>query len=273
MVLDEIVHAPGGILEALLHSTYTMLLSVIVITRNERVNIADCLLSADFADEIIVLDHASSDATADIARSMGAQVVVVQDWPGFGPQKNQALDLARGGWVLSIDADERVTPELRDEIMACILQPGTVACFAIPRSSWFCGRFIKHSGWAPDYVDRLFKNGSARFSDDLVHERLMHEGVSQRLKHSLLHYSYRDFSDVLKKVDLYSSASAAQAFPRAKRVTVFTALGHGLWAFLRTYIFRAGFMDGSHGLALAVSSAEGSYYRYLKLWLMQEKIK
>lgn len=248
-----------------------MRLSVIVITRNERVNIADCLLSVDFADEIIVLDNASSDGTADIARRSGAQVAIVQDWPGFGPQKNRALDLAKGDWVLSIDADERVTPELRKEIMTSILQPGAVACFAIPRSSWFCGRFIKHSGWTPDYVDRLFKNGSARFSDDLVHERLLHKGMSQRLKHPLLHYSFRDFSDVLKKVDLYSTASAAQAFPRAKPVTVFTALGHGLWAFLRTYILRAGFLDGSHGLALAVSSAESSYYRYLKLWLMQEK--
>jgi hypothetical protein len=122
-------------------------------------------------------------------------------------------------------------------------------------------------------VDRLFRNGSARFSNDLVHERLVHEGPSQRLNHPLLHYSFRDFSDVLQKVDRYSTASAAQAFTRGKRASVFTAVGHGLWAFVRTYILKAGFLDGPHGLALAISSAEVSYYRYLKLWLIQEKIK
>lgn len=250
-----------------------MRLSAIVITRNERSNISDCLQSLAFADEVIVLDHASTDGTAEIARSLGARVVVTEDWPGFGPQKNRVLDLAAGEWVLSIDADERVTPELREEILASITQPGIFTCFAIPRSSWFCGRFMRHSGWSPDYVDRLFRNGSARFSDDLVHERLVSEGPCQRLKQPLLHYSFRDFSDVLQKVDRYSTASAAQAFSSGKRASVFTAVGHGLWAFVRTYFLKVGFLDGPQGLALAISSAEGSYYRYLKLWLMQEKIK
>lgn len=250
-----------------------MPLSVIVITRNESANISDCLQSVDFADEILVLDHASTDRTADMARSLGAQVSVTPDWPGFGPQKNRALDLANGDWVLSIDADERVTPELREEILKSISQPGTVICFSIPRSSWFCGQFMRHSGWTPDYVDRLFKKGFARFSDDLVHERLLHDGPCQRLNSPLLHYSYRDFSEVLQKVDRYSTASARQAFAAGRRASTFTAVGHGLWAFLRTYVFRAGFLDGSRGLALAVSSAEGSYYRYLKLWLMQEQDK
>lgn len=250
-----------------------MRLSAIVITHNERSNISDCLQSLAFVDEVIVLDHASTDGTGDIARSLGARVVVTEDWPGFGPQKNRVLDLAAGEWVLSIDADERVTPELRDEILKSIMQPGIFTCFSIPRSSLFCGRFMRHSGWSPDFVDRLFRNGSARFSDDLVHERLLFEGPCQRLNRPLLHYSFRDFSDVLQKVDRYSTASAAQAFSSGKRASVFTALGHGLWAFVRTYILRGGFLDGPQGLALAISSAEGSYYRYLKLWLMQEKIK
>lgn len=250
-----------------------MRLSVIVITRNESANISDCLLSVDFADEVLVLDQASTDDTADIARSLGARVSITQDWPGFGAQKNRALGLASGEWVLSIDADERVTPELRDEILKAILQPGPVTCFSIPRSSWFCGRFMRHSGWTPDYVDRLFKKGFARFSDDLVHERLLHDGPCQRLHKPLLHYSYIDFSDVLQKIDRYSTASAKQAFAGGKRASIFSALGHGLWAFVRTYILRAGFLDGSRGLALAISSAEGSYYRYLKLWLTQEQDK
>lgn len=250
-----------------------MRLSVIVITRNERANISDCLLCLDFADEVVVLDYSSTDGTAEIARSFGAKVYVTEDWPGFGLQKNRALDLAGGDWVLSIDADERVTPELRCEILSVISQPGIFSSFSISRSSWFCGRFIRHSGWSPDYVDRLFKNGSARFSNDLVHERLLPEGPCQRLRHSLLHYSFRDFSDVLQKVDRYSTASAAQAFAKGTRASVFTALGHGLWSFFKTYVLKFGFLDGPHGLALAISSAEGSYYRYLKLWLMHEKIK
>ena len=250
-----------------------MRLSAIVITRNEQANIADCLSSLDFADEVIVLDSGSSDDTVAIARSLGARVSLTTDWPGFGAQKNRALDLAGGDWVLSIDADERVTPALRQEILLSIEQAGAVNCFSMPRSSRFCGRFIRHSGWSPDYVDRLFRKGSARFSDDLVHERLVHKMPAKRLGQPLLHYSYQDFSDVLLKVDRYSSDSAAQAFARGRRASVVGAMGHGFWAFVRTYIVKVGFMDGAHGLALAIASAEGSYYRHLKLWFLQQKTK
>lgn len=243
-----------------------MQLSVIIITRNEEANIGDCLKSVDFADEVIVLDHASSDRTREIAQSMGASVHVASDWPGFGPQKNRALALAQGEWVLSIDADERVTPQLRQEMMRMICRPDASNWFCVPRSSWFCGRFIRHSGWTPDYVDRLFKAGTAQFSDDLVHERLLHPGVAQPLKGVLLHYSHRHFSDVLIKIDRYSTAWAEQAFAKGERASVLGAAGHGVWAFMRTYFFKAGFLDGAHGLALAIANAEGSYYRHLKLW-------
>jgi glycosyltransferase involved in cell wall biosynthesis len=243
-----------------------MRLSVVVITRNEQLNIEDCLRSVDFADEIVVVDSASSDQTADVARRCGAKVEVTCDWPGFGPQKNRALDLATGDWVLSLDADERVTPELRQEILQVISQTDVANCYCIPRSSWFCGRFIRHSGWTPDYVVRLFKVGTARFSDDLVHERLLHDGRAKQLKNALLHYSHRNFSDVLIKIDRYSNASAEQALALGKRSSVLGAVGHGMWAFIRTFVFRAGFLDGEHGVALAIANAEGSYYRHLKLW-------
>lgn len=250
-----------------------MRLSVIIIARNERANISDCLLGLGFADEVLVLVNASTDGTAEIARNLGARVSVTQDWPGFGAQKNRALDLAVGEWILSIDADERVTPDLRDEIIQAIEKAGDVRCFSIPRSSWFCGRFIRHCGWSPDYVDRLFRKGSARFSDDLVHERLVHEGLRKRLNQPLLHYSHRNLSDVLQKIDRYSSASAAQEFARGKRASALSAVGRGSWAFVRTYILKAGFLDGSHGLAIAIASAEGSYYRHLKLWLLHQDSK
>ena len=248
-----------------------MSLSVILITKNEEANLKDCLESVSFADEIIVVDSQSSDKTQEIARSFGAKLEITSDWPGFGPQKNRALNLTTHDWVLSIDADERVTPELKQEILTAIASPNAADCYAIPRSSWYCGRFMKHSGWYPDYVDRLFKRGSAKFSDHLVHERLLPTGSSGKLKNHFLHYSYRDFSQVLKKVDVYSSAAAQQAFKQGKKGGLGEALIHGFWAFFRTYVLRRGFLDGKHGLALAISNAATSYYKYLKLWQLQNK--
>ena len=245
-----------------------MRLSVIVITRNERSNISDCLQSLTFADEVVVLDNASTDGTADIARSLGARVTVTKDWPGFGPQKNRALDLAGGEWVLSIDADERVTPELREEILATISGVPTLNVFSFPRLSRYCGQYMLHSGWNPDLVVRLFRRGSVRFSDDLVHERLVTCEPVERLKAPLLHHSFPDFESVLDKVNRYSSAGAEGMSKKGKTASLSSAIGHGVWAFFRTYIFRLGFLDGQLGLALAISNAEGTYYRYAKRWLM-----
>lgn len=249
-----------------------MSLSVILITKNEEANLKDCLESVSFADEIIVVDSQSSDKTQEIARSFDAKLEITSDWPGFGPQKNRALNLATQDWVLSIDADERVTPELKQEILATMASANAADCYAIPRSSWYCGRFMKHSGWYPDYVDRLFKRGSAKFSDHLVHERLLPTGSSGKLKNHFLHYSYRDFSQVLKKVDVYSSAAAQQAFKQGKKGGLGEALIHGFWAFFRTYVLRRGFLDGKHGLALAISNAATSYYKYLKLWQLHHPV-
>jgi glycosyltransferase involved in cell wall biosynthesis len=248
-----------------------MSLSVILITKNEEANLKDCLESVSFADEIIVVDSQSSDKTQEIARSFGAKLEITSDWPGFGLQKNRALNLATQDWVLSIDADERVTPELKQEILATIASPSAADCYAIPRSSWYCGRFMKHSGWYPDYVDRLFKRGSAKFSDHLVHERLLPSGSIRKLNNHFLHYSYRNFSQVLKKVDVYSSAAAQQAFNQGKKGGLGIALAHGFWAFFRTYVLRRGFLDGQYGLALAISNAATSYYKYLKLWQLHNK--
>lgn len=246
-------------------------LSAIVITRNEAHNLHDCLQSMQgLVDEIIVVDSQSVDDTTAIAQQHGAKISQPEDWPGFGPQKNRALDLATSDWVFSIDADERVTPALAAEIRQ-VLQSGDVGmAYQMPRLSWYCGKFIHHAGWQPDHVLRLFKRGTAKFSDDLVHERVVTPQRIGTLQNHLLHYSYRNFSQVLSKVDAYSSASAKQAYARGKRSSVAGALGHGAWAFFRTYIIRRGFLDGGHGLALAISNAETSYYKYLKLWQMQQ---
>ena len=250
-------------------------LSVILITRNEEANLADCLASLEgIAQQIVVVDTNSSDRTLDIAKSYGAVIAQPQDWPGFGPQKNRALDLATGEWVLSLDADERLTPALKSEIVTAIHDSAHVDCFAIPRLSWYCGRFIRHSGWNPDYVDRLFKRGSARFSDDLVHERLLPSGQVAKLENPMLHYSFMNYSQVLQKIDRYSTASAEQAFAKGKTSTPLKAVLHGAWSFFRTYFLQAGFLDGPQGFTLAMSNAQGTYYRYVKLWhLIREASK
>jgi glycosyltransferase involved in cell wall biosynthesis len=248
-----------------------MRLSAIVITRNECSNIADCLRTLAFADEVLVLDNASTDGTADIARSLGARVSVTQDWPGFGPQKNRVLDLAGGEWVLSVDADERVTPALCKEILTAISATPVQNVFSVPRLSSYCGQYMMHSGWNPDRVVRLFRRGSARFSNDLVHERLLTGDAIVKLQTPLLHLTFPDFEAVLDKVNRYSTAGAQAMMENGRSCSLFGAIGHGAWAFFRTYILRLGFLDGQLGLALAISNAEGTYYRYAKRWLMSRK--
>ncbi len=245
-------------------------LSVIVITKNEADDIRACLESVAWADEIIVVDSGSSDATVAIAREFTPHVHV-HDWPGFGAQKNRALGYATKEWVLSLDADERITPELRDEIAAVIADPAARAAYDLPRLSNYCGRFMRHSGWYPDFVTRLFRRGSARFSDDLVHERLLVEGSTGRLSALMLHYAFDNLEEVLRKVDQYSTAGAQKMQQQGRRATLSGAVLRGWWSFMRTYFLRLGFLDGREGFMLAVSNAEGTYYRYLKLMLLNRK--
>jgi len=243
-------------------------LSVIIITKNEAENIRACLESVAWAGEIIVVDSGSSDATVEICKEFGAQVHV-HDWPGYGVQKNRALDYAKNDWVLSVDADERITPELSAEIKRVLQDPGADG-YEIPRQSNFCGRFMRHSGWYPDFVLRLFRREKGRFSEALVHESVLLQGNLARLKEPMLHYSYRDFDDVLSKLNSYSSAASTMLQRRGKKGGLAQAVLHGLWAFFRTYFLRAGFLDGREGFMLAVMNAENSYYRYIKLWLKQK---
>lgn len=261
-------------------------LSVILITRNEADGIADCLRSVAFADEWIVVDQSSTDGTAEIARSMGARVEVTADWPGFGAQKNRALALATGYWVLSIDADERVTPALADEIRrivaaAAAIAPGALdpaaqsgraaeapVGYRLSRLSSFCGQWIRHGDWYPDRVLRLFRREQGRFSDDRVHERLEVRGRVADLKGDLLHLTMPDLHDALDKLNRYSSGRAANLHARGRRGGLRAALSHGAWAFLRCYILKRGCLDGRLGFVLAVYVAETTYYRYLKLGML-----
>lgn len=248
-----------------------MTLSVIVIAKNEANVIARCLESVAWADEMIVLDSASEDGTPDIARRLNAKVETTTDWPGFGPQKNRALALATGDWVLALDADEWVTPELRVALQSAVAAPGANAAYRMPRLSSYCGRFMRHSGWWPDHVTRLFRRGAARFSSDLVHERLLVDGATGTLTAALRHEAIRDLEDALVKMNAYSTSGALMYLERGKKANLVGAIGHGAWTFFRTYVLRAGFLDGREGFMLAVSNAEGAYYRYLKLMLLGRK--
>jgi glycosyltransferase involved in cell wall biosynthesis len=239
-------------------------LSAIVITRNEAANIADCLASVAFCDERIVVDCGSSDDTVAIARRNGARVVE-HAWQGFGAQKSYALSLATGDWVLSIDADERVTPPLAGAIEAAL--DGDADGYELPRLSSFCGRQMRHSGWYPDHVLRLFRRGTARFTDAPVHERVVSAGKVARLGEPLIHHPVARLEDALSRMDRYSTAGAEELVGSGRRVSFWSGIGHGLGAFLRTYLLRGGFLDGAEGFLLAVANAEGSYYRYMKAWL------
>jgi glycosyltransferase involved in cell wall biosynthesis len=243
-------------------------LSAIIITRNEASNIGDCLDSLAFCDERIVVDSDSTDGTLLIAREKGARVAT-HGWKGFGPQKNYALSLAHGDWVLSIDADERVTPELAQEILKTIAE-GRADGFELSRRSSFCGRMMRHSGWFPDRVLRLFRRDKGRFTDDLVHERVVCDGKIARLENSLLHYPVARLEDAIRRMDSYSTLGAAQIAPERK-ISFFTGILHASFTFFRIYVLRLGFLDGAEGFLLAVANAEGTYYRYMKAWLARRR--
>ena len=266
-------------------------LSVIVITNNESANILACLASVSFADQFVVVDSGSTDNTVELAKSAGAQVLQTTDWPGFGMQKNRALDLATGDWVFSIDADERVTPELAEQIKAAIklgMDTGVqveadlnikndskgnqVSAFEIPRLTQFCGQWIRHCGWTPDLVLRLFKRGSAKFSNDLVHERIVQsQGTCGKLTTPMLHFSYPTPASYWRKLDQYSQAWAQQKFTEGKQTSMLRAALSGMVAFVRSYVFRLGFLDGALGFAVCTMQAQSAFGKYFTLYCLNLK--
>jgi glycosyltransferase involved in cell wall biosynthesis len=256
-------------------------LSVIVITNNEANNILDCLASVSFADQIIVVDSGSTDGTVELARSAGAQVLQTADWPGFGAQKNRALDLATRDWVFSIDADERVTPDLAEQIKAAInfenisnKHLGSCDAYEIPRLTQFCGQWIRHCGWTPDHVLRLFKRGSARFSNDLVHERLVQsQGTCGKLRTPMLHFSYPTPASYWRKLDQYSQAWAKQRHLEGRQTSMLRAAMSGVVAFVRTYFLRLGFLDGALGFAVCTMQAQSAFGKYFTLYCLNLKNK
>jgi len=245
------------------------MLSVIIITKNEGTHIGPCLQSVSWVDEIIVLDSGSEDDTVEICKQY-TDSVFITDWPGFGIQKQRALDKAQGDWVLSIDADEVVTTELRTEIEKA-LQQQEFNGYYIPRLSSYCGKQIRHGGWWPDYVLRLFRRSTGYFTESVVHERIVVQGEIGKLTSPLLHDAFVSLDEVLRKVNDYSSLGAEMLRQKGVQPTLSKAIFKAFWIFIRTYLLKAAFLDGRQGLMLSISNAEGTYYKYVKLLELQNR--
>lgn len=237
--------------------------SVIIITRDEAHTIEACLESVQWADEIIVLDSGSRDATVEICRRYTDQVYAT-DWPGFGVQKNRALARARGDWVLSLDADERVTPALAREIRSRLPQ-ARAGGFLIPFRSSYLGRCMRHGDWRGERHLRLFRRSAGRFTDDRVHERLIVGGPIETMRHPIEHHPFDNLEEVLEKINRYSTAGAELKRAQGERSSLLKALSHAFWTFFKGYLLKGGCLDGREGFLLAVSNAEGCFYRYVKL--------
>jgi glycosyltransferase involved in cell wall biosynthesis len=245
-----------------------MKISATVITLNEERNIADALESLSWADEIIVVDSQSTDRTVEIARGFTDRVFV-RPWPGYSAQKNFAADQARNDWIFSLDADERVSTELRSEIETVKSRPeSTAAAFESPRLAFYLGRRIRHSGWYPDYKARLYHRGRCRWSGDYVHERLEVTGVVKRLSGDLLHYTVRHASEHHLRMDRYTTLAAQEQYARGDRGSIASLLFSPPATFIRSYLLKLGFLDGPQGLAIACFAGYYAFLKNLKLWEM-----
>jgi glycosyltransferase involved in cell wall biosynthesis len=242
-------------------------LSVTIITRNEAANIEAALQSVAWADERVVVDAESTDATIDLAAPLADQVVV-RPWPGFGAQKNYAASIASHDWILSLDADERVSAPLAGEIRALLAGEPPCRGYRIPRVTWHLGRWMRSTDWYPDYQLRLYDRRAGRWSDRRVHESVQVAGPVGRIRGEILHYAYRDLSHHLQTIDWYTTLAAEELAAGGRRTGPVGLLLHPLAAFVRNYVLRRGFRDGTAGL---VVSAMNAYYVFLKLAKLWER--
>lgn len=240
--------------------------SVLVIAYNEADQIKKCLESVQWADEIIVIDSFSTDETADIARQCGAEVFQ-KAWLGFSAQRNYGLDLCHGKWILILDADEIVLPELAEEIKAVIHEDNSdFVGYWIKRRYYFLGKWIRHAGTYPDLALRFFRKGKGYYNKRLVHEGLELEGETSVLQHDILHDSCRSLSHCLNKNCQYSKLAAEELYRRHKQSGWSFIMWHPCWSFFKRYILEKGFLDGIRGLIVSLMSAHYVAYKYMILW-------
>lgn len=238
--------------------------SVVVVTHNEERNIEDALRSAAGFSEIIVVDSFSTDRTVEICRKYTDRIYQ-HEWPGYAKQKQRAVDYAAGPWVLILDADERITGELREEI-AAVIERTTEDGFSLQRRNFFLGRWIRHSGWWPDSIVRLFRKEKGALEEREVHEKVVVRGSVGNLSGCLEHYTYRTISDYVRKMDSYSTLAAQEIRRRSGRPGILSLAVRPCFTFFRMYVLRRGFLDGMHGVLLAVLYGYYTFLKYAKAW-------
>lgn len=244
-------------------------LTVTVITRNEAANIEGALESVKWADEIVVVDSHSADETVALAGRYAARIVV-HDWAGYSAQRNYAAEIASNDWILAIDADERVPPELAAEIQHIMRDESAVGGYRMPRVSYYLGRWIRGTDWYPDYQLRLYDRRVGQFNGKRVHESVeLKRGRPGTLEHDLQHYPYRDISDHVTSIDHYTTLAAEEWFAEGRRTNPFEAAVHPPAAFLRNYIVRRGFRDGTAGFLISILNSYYVFLKILKLWELQ----
>jgi len=244
-------------------------LSVVMIAKNAADLLPDCLASVDFADEIVLLDSGSSDDTVELARSLGAKVFIDTDWQGFGIQRQRAQSFATGDWILMIDTDERVTPALKQALLSVLEAPVSGTVYSIARRNYFLGRFMRHSGWYPDRVTRLYTRNEYRYNTSRVHESLNSEGAQIiALQGDLLHLTCRDFASFQRKQLAYATAWAQERHQLGKQTSLAGIFSHTLGALLKTLLLRGGVLDGKQGWLLAVVNAQYTFNKYTELWAL-----
>jgi len=237
-------------------------LSAVLIVKNEESNLANCLASLTFADEIIVLDTGSTDNTISIAKQFTGKVYSLEVWNGFGNAKRTAVSYASFDWILSVDADEVVSDELSDEIKI-VLKSSKKHLYRIKRKSYYLGKLINYCGWQNDYPKRLFNKNFANFNDKLLHESVVGTDEIGTIKAPILHYTYNSISAHLQKIDFYTELAAIDA--EKKRSSVVSLLLRGMSKFIKMYILQAGFRDGKEGFILSLISSFGVMIKYMKI--------
>jgi glycosyltransferase involved in cell wall biosynthesis len=239
-------------------------LSVAMIVKNEAENLPHCLRSVAFARQIVVVDSGSGDETLRIASDFGCEVFS-EAWRGFGPQKQFAVEQCREACILVLDADERIPPETARVIRQIVDSPAAAAGYSFPRKNFFQGRWIRHAGWWPDRVVRLFRKGQGRMTDAAVHEAVTVEGQVEALEVPIDHWTESRLGPILRKIDRYSTLGAEEAFAAGRRSTLWGAFLRAEVTFFQDYLLRGGFLDGSQGLTLAVTDAVNKFFKYAKL--------
>ena len=239
-------------------------LSVAIITKDEEERLPNCLKSVTFADEVLVVDSGSADGTVALAKSFGARVLV-EAWRGYSGQKQFAVDQCLHDWVLILDADERVPQETTQVIMRELARNDTtISAYGFRRKNYLHGRWIKHCGWWPDRIVRLVNRRAGEFDGRPVHEKWITEGNVKELDTVIEHLSFRNYSELLAKMENYSNLASKELFEKEANVNALTPIFHGLWMFLRTYFLELGVLDGFDGLVISTTNAGGSFLKYAK---------